>query len=220
VNRTTPSCKTDVRFVSVPSVPKVSDDQLAARREQILDAARRAFARLGYEGATVKVLEAEAGLSRGAIFHHFRDKDALFLALAEDDAARMAEVVASSGLVQVMRELEGKDAGWLGVQLELRRRLRTDPGFAAGWEQRQHALSLAIAARLERQRAAGAVRDDVPVALLADFLRLVLDGLVSRLAAGMPVHHLSGVLDLVEDAVRTPPEQPTSVTETDTRRAT
>jgi len=64
------------------------------------------------------------------------------------------------------------------------------------------------------------VRDDVPVALLADFLRLVLDGLVSRLAAGMPVHHLSGVLDLVEDAVRTPPEQPTSVTETDTRRAT
>ncbi len=206
-------------------MPKVSDDQLAARRAQILAAARRSFARHGYEGATVKVLEAETGLSRGAIFHHFRDKDALFLALAEDDAARMAEVVATSGLVQVMRDLEGKDAGWLGVQLELRRRLRTDPGFAAGWEQRQHALAVAVTTRLERQRAAGAVRDDVPVELLADFLRLVLDGLVSRLAAGMPVDSLDGVLDLVEDAVRRPTapalsDHPTTLTAIDTRRAT
>ena len=31
-------------------------------------------------------LEEATGLSRGAIFHHFRDKDALFLALAEQDA--------------------------------------------------------------------------------------------------------------------------------------
>ena len=48
------------------------------------------------------------------------------------------------------------------------------------------------------------VRDDVPVPILADFLRLVLDGLVSSRATGMPVDHLDGVLDLVEDAVRTP----------------
>ncbi|MCW2723356.1 MAG: TetR family transcriptional regulator [Frankiales bacterium] len=180
----------------------MSEDQLAARRDEILSAARRAFARHGYEGATVKVLEAETGLSRGAIFHHFRDKEALFLALAEDDAARTAEVVARAGLVQVMRDLREKDAGWLGVQLEVRRRVRTDPEFAARWAERQQAVATATEERLLRQREAGILRDDVPIPILADFLRLVLDGLVSSRATGMPVDHLDGVLDLVEDAVR------------------
>ena len=183
-------------------MPKVPEEQLAARRAEILAAARRAFARHGYEGATVKVLEAETGLSRGAIFHHFRDKDALFLALAEDDAAAMAETVAAHGLVQVMRDLSDKDAGWLGVQLEVRRRIRTDPAFAATWAEHQSAITGATTARLQRQRKAGVVRDDVPLPILVDFLRLVLDGLVSGLAAGMPPDHLPGVLDLVEDAVR------------------
>lgn len=192
-------------------MPKVSQEELAARRGAILAAARRAFARHGYEGATVKVLEAETGLSRGAIFHHFRDKEALFLALAEDDAARTAEVVADAGLVQVMRDLRDKDAGWLGVQLEVRRRLRTDPEFAASWAERQEAITRATAERLERQREAGLVRTDVPVDLLVDFLRLVFDGLVSSIASGMPLEHLDGVLDLVESAVRTP----TSVTRID-----
>jgi AcrR family transcriptional regulator len=192
-------------------MPRISEDRMTAKRSEILDGARRAFARHGYEGATVKVLEAETGLSRGAIFHHFKDKDALFLALAEDDAAETAALVQDAGLVQVMRELADKDAGWLGVQLEVRRRLRTDPEFAAGWATRQKAITAAAQARLERQRDAGIVRDDVPVELLADFLRLVLDGLVSSLASGMPSAHLEGVLDLVEDAVRATRTTPDSV---------
>ena len=204
-------------------MPKVSQEELAARRGAILAAARRAFARHGYEGATVRVLEAETGLSRGAIFHHFRDKEALFLALAEEDAARTAEVVSQAGLVQVMRDLRDRDAGWLGVQLEVRRRLRTDPAFAASWAERQEAITRATTERLERQREAGVVRTDVPLALLADFLQLVLDGLVTRIAAGMPLDHVDGVLDLVEDAVRRPRDghredavrTPTSVTRID-----
>ena len=47
------------------------------------------------------------------------------------------------------------------------------------------------------------MRSDVPLPILVDFLRLAFDGLVSGLAAGMPTDHLPGVLDLVEDAVRT-----------------
>ena len=82
--------------------------------------------------------------------------------------------------------------------------LRTDPDFARSWAARQEAIARATTARLERQRAAGVVRDDVPLPLLADFLRLVFDGLVSSMAAGMPTDHLDGVLDLVEDAVRRP----------------
>ena len=101
-----------------------------------------------------------------------------------------------------MGELQDKDAGWLGVQLEVRRRLRTDPAFAQTWAEHRSAVVTATRNRLLRQRKAGVVRDDVPLPILVDFLQLAYDGLVSGLAAGMPTDHLPGVLDLVEDAVR------------------
>jgi len=188
-------------------VPRVSADQLAARRQQILDGARTCFARHGYEGATVRRLEQTTGLSRGAIFHYFRDKDALFLALAEQDAHRMADVVADQGLVQVMRDLlaaveDVEDLSWLGTRLEVSRRLRTDPEFRDRWRRHSAALTDATRERLERQSAAGVLRDDVPVAVLARYLELMLEGLVSHLAMGLPVDDLDVVLDLVESAVR------------------
>jgi TetR/AcrR family transcriptional regulator, transcriptional repressor of aconitase len=191
-------------------VPRVSQDQLDARRHEILAAARGCFARFGYEGATVRRLENATGLSRGAIFHHFRDKDSLFLAVAEDDAAAMVETVARNGLVQVMRDLleragdagEADTAGWLGTQLEVSRRLRTDPAFAKRWAERSAAIAAATRERLERQREAGVLRDDVPVEVLTQFLELAYDGMVLHLATGRPAGELSRVLDLVEGAVR------------------
>ncbi|WP_020659386.1 TetR/AcrR family transcriptional regulator [Amycolatopsis benzoatilytica] len=187
-------------------MPRVSQDHLDARRRQILDGSRVCFARYGYEGATVRRLEEATGLSRGAIFHHFRDKESLFLALAEDDAVRMADVVAEQGLVQVMRDLlAGRNehpADWLGTRLEVSRRLRTDPEFRARWAERSEQLTAATRERLEWQREAGNLRDDVDVAVLTAFLELVLEGLVSHLAMGLPGDHLGPVLDLVEETVR------------------
>jgi TetR/AcrR family transcriptional regulator, transcriptional repressor of aconitase len=186
-------------------VPRVSADHLEARRRQILDAARACFADHGYEGATVRRLEQATGMSRGAIFHHFADKDTLFLALAEQDARRMADVVAEQGLVQVMRELIADPAAersWLGTRLEVSRRLRTDPEFRERWSAHSAALTLATRERLERQAAAGTLRDDVAVPVLARYLELVLEGLISHLAMGLPADDLGPVLDLVEGAVR------------------
>ncbi|GLZ33545.1 TetR family transcriptional regulator [Lentzea sp. NBRC 105346] len=191
-------------------MPRVSQDHLDARRRQILDGARACFARHGYEGATVRRLEEATGLSRGAIFHHFRDKESLFLALAEDDALRMADVVAEQGLVQVMRDLlapphdreEEQAADWLGTRLEVSRRLRTDPDFRARWAERSEQLTKATRERLLRQREAGNLRDDVDVDVLTSFLELVLEGLVSHLAMGLPADDMEPVLDLVEETVR------------------
>jgi len=184
-------------------MPRVSQDHVDARRRQILDGARACFARHGYEGATVRRLEEETGLSRGAIFHHFRDKDALFLAAAADDAAAMASVIAQQGLVQVMRDLlRGADPGWLGTQLEVSRRLRTDTEFRARWAARSAAIDAATRDRLERQHEAGVLRRDVDIPTLQRFLALALDGLVLHLAMGMPADDLDPVLDLVEEAVR------------------
>ncbi|MGH3449141.1 MAG: TetR/AcrR family transcriptional regulator, partial [Haloechinothrix sp.] len=164
------------------------------------------FARHGYEGATVRRLEETIGLSRGAIFHHFRDKESLFLALAEDDAARMADVVADQGLVQVMRELlaggSEHPADWLGTRLEVSRRMRTDPEFRARWAERSRQLTTATRDRLLRKRAEGQLRDDVDVEVLTSFLELVLEGLVSHLAMGLPADDLGPVLDLVEETTR------------------
>ena len=192
-------------------MPRVSQDQLDARRHEILAAARTCFARFGYEGATVRRLEEATGLSRGAIFHHFRDKESLFLAVAEDDAAAMVETVARNGLVQVMRDLlervgssDGDTAGWLGTQLEVSRRLRTDAAFARRWAERSAAIAQATLSRLERQREAGVLREDVPVEVLTQFLELAYDGMVLHLATGRPAGDLSRVLDLVEGAVRRP----------------
>jgi AcrR family transcriptional regulator len=191
-------------------VPRVSVDELAARRQQILDAARSCFSRYGYEGATVRRLEQATGLSRGAIFHHFRDKDALFFALAEQDAQRMVDIVVEQGLVQVMRELltspDPHESGWTGTFLEVARRSRTDESFRERWASRADTLAAAIRGRLERQLAAGALRRDVPVPVLARYLGLVLDGLVSQLASGAPTPTdaatLAAALDLVEGTVR------------------
>jgi AcrR family transcriptional regulator len=187
-------------------MPRVSQDHLDARRRQILDGSRVCFARYGYEGATVRRLEDATGLSRGAIFHHFRDKESLFLALAEDDAVRMADVVAEQGLVQVMRDLlsEGSEhpADWLGTRLEVSRRLRTDPEFRARWAERSEQLTTATRQRLARQREVGKLRDDVSVDVLTAYLELVLEGLVSHLAMGLPADDLEPVLDLVEESVR------------------
>src|ERR1700742_1815602 len=192
-------------------MPRVSQDHLDARRRQILDGSRACFARYGYEGATVRRLEEATGLSRGAIFHHFRDKESLFLALAEDDAHRMADVVAEQGLVQVMRDLlaepSGRHAGdhpadWLGTRLEVSRRLRTDPDFRARWAERSEQLTTATTQRLLRQRAAGNLRDDVDVDVPTAYLELQLEGLVSHLAMGLPADDLEPVLDVVEATVR------------------
>jgi AcrR family transcriptional regulator len=188
-------------------MPRVSTDQLAARRQEILDGARACFARYGYEGATVRRLEQTTGLSRGAIFHHFRDKDALFLALAEQDARRMADVVAEQGLVQVMRDVLADPASaversWLGTRLEVSRRLRTEPEFRERWSSHSAALTRATNERLARQAQAGTLRDDVPVPVLARYLELVLEGLVSHLAMGLFADDLEPVLDLVEAGVR------------------
>jgi AcrR family transcriptional regulator len=191
-------------------MPRVSQDQLAARRREILAGARACFARFGYEGATVRRLEEATGLSRGAIFHHFRDKDSLFLAVAEEDTAAMVATVAEHGLVQVMRDLRERAAqsadvpGWLGSQLEVSRRLRTDPDFAERWAARSDAITSATRDRLRRQRDAGVLREDVPVETLAQFLELAYDGLVLHLATGRPADDFGPVLDIVEAAVRRP----------------
>jgi AcrR family transcriptional regulator len=48
------------------------------RRRKIIEAARRIFARHGYEGASISMIAAETGLTKAALYHHFASKEAIY----------------------------------------------------------------------------------------------------------------------------------------------
>jgi AcrR family transcriptional regulator len=52
-------------------------------RTHILEAANRLFSRTGYEATSVAEICQEAGVSKGALYHHFSTKQAVFLALLD-----------------------------------------------------------------------------------------------------------------------------------------
>jgi AcrR family transcriptional regulator len=52
-------------------------------RQHILEAAHRLFSQHGYDATSVAEICAEAGMSKGAFYHHFPAKQAVFLALLE-----------------------------------------------------------------------------------------------------------------------------------------
>jgi AcrR family transcriptional regulator len=63
-------------------MPKVSEEHLRARREEILGAAARCFARSGFHRTTIQDIATESGFSAGLIYRYFADKDAMIAAIA------------------------------------------------------------------------------------------------------------------------------------------
>lgn len=67
-------------------------------RAKLIAAARRAFASSGYAAASMDDLTAEAGLTRGALYHNFGDKKGLLQAVIDQiDAEILARMRAASG---------------------------------------------------------------------------------------------------------------------------
>jgi len=63
-------------------MPKVTDEYREARRDEILEAAMRAFHRKGFQAASMADIIEESGLSAGAIYGHFPSKSDLILTAA------------------------------------------------------------------------------------------------------------------------------------------
>ena len=63
---------------------------LEETRAKLLTAGRRAFAEKGYAAASMDELTAQAGLTRGALYHHFGDKKGLLAAVVEVVDTEMA----------------------------------------------------------------------------------------------------------------------------------
>ena len=65
----------------------------AANRHAILIAARRVFAQLGYDAATVRDIIRGTDLASGTFYNYFRSKEEVYEALADDSAARFRPIL-------------------------------------------------------------------------------------------------------------------------------
>lgn len=65
-------------------MPKVSQEHLAARRRQIMDAARDCFAANGFHQTSMQDVFTASGLSAGAVYRYFHSKDELVAAVVDD----------------------------------------------------------------------------------------------------------------------------------------
>lgn len=72
---------------------ETTDTRADSTRQQILRAAARQFARLPYHQVGLDDVLAEAELTKGAMYFHFRSKHALALAIVEDQITRSDEAI-------------------------------------------------------------------------------------------------------------------------------
>jgi AcrR family transcriptional regulator len=185
-------------------MPKVTPQHLEARRQQILDGARRCFARHGFEETTVRALEQETGLSSGAIFNYFPTKLDLFITLAEQDSLRAAELWLKGGLPAVIEAFgKGRDEP-TGSYLELGQRIWLNPKFRAKWAQRGEALEKTIRDSIAEAIRAGRYRTDIPLDVLAEFATIILDGFMLRVRIGGLPPHRETIYALYENAMSGP----------------
>lgn len=76
---------------------KSNQERTEATRHDLMTAARRLLIEKGYADTATPDIVAAAGVTRGALYHHFEDKKALFRAVVEREAeAVAAEVEAAS----------------------------------------------------------------------------------------------------------------------------
>jgi AcrR family transcriptional regulator len=93
-------------------------EDTAATRAALLDAALFVFAERGFASATLADVAGRAGVTRGAVYHHFADKPALLAAVLGEPWDAVA--------APAWAALDGPGAG----ELPLRQRL---PAFATAW---------------------------------------------------------------------------------------
>src|SRR4030067_824861 len=89
----------------------------SATRDRILVAAVDVFARKGYHGAGVEDIVAASGTSKGAFYHYFASKQAIFLTLMDNLAAVVEQGVESAISAEqgAMAKVEAAPRGALGT---------------------------------------------------------------------------------------------------------
>lgn len=83
-------------------------DMIEATRARLIATARRAFAEQGYAQTSMDQFTAAAGLTRGALYHHFGSKEKLLLAVIDQLEAEVA--------VQLQAKADAAPTPWLALR--------------------------------------------------------------------------------------------------------
>ena len=120
-------------------VPGKRAAQGRATRGQLIEVATGLFADHGYEGTSIEAVLAAAGVSRGALYHHFAGKEALFTAVleavSERITAQLTEVI--SGCTDPVDAVRAAALGWIDLAGDpvIQRIVLVDAPSVLGWEQ-------------------------------------------------------------------------------------
>jgi AcrR family transcriptional regulator len=110
-----------------------------ATRGQLIEVATSLFAEHGYEGTSIEAVLAAAGVSRGALYHHFAGKEALFTAVLEAVSDRVtAEVTeAIRDCTDPVDALHTGALAWIDLAGDpvIQRVMLVDAPSVLGWEQ-------------------------------------------------------------------------------------
>jgi AcrR family transcriptional regulator len=170
-----------------------------ANRDRILRAARDVFGARGYYAATIEEIADEAGLSNGAIYYNFQNKEELFLALLDarlderlEHAREMLapgagpEPTVERGLIDEARDITRsfkESREWRLLLLEFVAYAARNPTFAARFTEHKRRLRAELAGTLEQHLSARAITPAMPIEQLAMA--------VTGLANGLAVEELS-----------------------------
>ncbi len=142
--------------------PRTNQERSDATREALLQAARALFVERGYAETSTPDIVAAAGITRGALYHHFADKRALFRAVVEAEARAVAHEIdrsttnSSSPLAAL---LAGSETYLKAMKLPGRTRLLLIDGPAA--------LGVAAMQEIDNDSSAQTLRDGLQAAMQA-----------------------------------------------------
>jgi AcrR family transcriptional regulator len=118
---------------------RTQEERSAATRDALISAARKLWGLRGYAEVGTPEIASAAGVTRGAMYHQFADKAALFSevveAVEQDVMARMATVVAESGAATPADAIRAAVDAWLDVSgdPEVRQLILLDAPSVLGW---------------------------------------------------------------------------------------
>lgn len=165
--------------------------QVIGTRDHLIETAQRLFGERGFAATPLEEVVAEAGLTRGAVYHHFKDKRALFEAVVDRVLLELVNVVEKRTLKRAARdggepELDALESFVEALSEPAAQRILSVDGPAALGEQHWGALMRArLVEPIERVLARGVEAGTLDPARVPALARLLLGSLrEAALAAG------------------------------------
>ncbi|MGE5170882.1 MAG: TetR family transcriptional regulator [Rudaea sp.] len=144
-------------------------EEAAITREQLLDAAERVFRERGVAGSTLAEVAAAAGVTRGAVYWHFRDKADLYAAMCERATLPLESMLHATSAARQDDPLAALRELALGALMRLARDSHAQAVFDLMFHERERAADLApLAERRRRDRCHALSKVEIVLAQAVD----------------------------------------------------